>query len=162
MPYQTTGRDYDIAQICTNGHVVNANSIRFPEDNQNFCSKCGASTSTECQYCDTPIRGRHMHGPSHRRYRVPLYCHECSKPYPWTDALIKAAHELTDMADNLTDEERNNLKEDIDDLISNAPRVQAASIRANALATKAGIKDALISIFSNIASDTLAKVIRGW
>lgn len=142
---------YDVAQICTNGHVITGNSMEFPQHKQKFCSKCGASINGNVSGTNVGIWND-----------LPLHCHECGKPYPWTDAILKAAQELADMADNLTDGEREELKEDIGDLISNAPRAPAAAHRAKALATKAGIKDGLISIFSNIASDTLVKFMRGW
>ena len=110
---------YDMAQICRDGHIINMNANRYPEHNQKSCNRCGATTITDCQYCGTKIRGEYYVdgvinlGP--REFTAPLYCHECGKPYPWTDATLKAAQELVDMATDLTDGERSNLKEDIGD-----------------------------------------------
>ena len=33
---------YDVAQICTNGHVVNSSASSVPQSNQKYCTECGA------------------------------------------------------------------------------------------------------------------------
>lgn len=50
---------YDIAQICPNGHVINAQSRVRPEMNKQFCDRCGEQTLTECENCHKPIQGLH-------------------------------------------------------------------------------------------------------
>ena len=50
---------YDVAQICTNGHVTNWANKRWPEHNQARCSACGAATTTACESCKHPIRGEY-------------------------------------------------------------------------------------------------------
>ena len=54
---------YDIAQVCLNGHLINASTQRSPEFSKKFCSRCGAPTTTTCTQCDAPIQGEyHVEG----------------------------------------------------------------------------------------------------
>ena len=46
---------YDVAQICLNGHVINAYAKSEPNRNQKFCDECGASTMMQCEQCNTDI-----------------------------------------------------------------------------------------------------------
>ncbi len=155
---------YDVAQICTNGHVINEYSQKYPESNQKFCSKCGVSTITECQSCSTPIRGyHHVDGiVSISKFTPPRHCHECGKPYPWTDERIKAAREVVDDAPNLTEEERTEVKEDLDDLVHETPRAPVAANRFRRLLDKAGkpTLNAMRELLVEIASSTLNKSMR--
>jgi len=52
--------DYDVAQICLNGHVITELALK-PDYRQDFCSRCGARTITECEACHKGIRG-FLHG----------------------------------------------------------------------------------------------------
>jgi hypothetical protein len=160
---------YDIAQICLHGHVINMESSYYPEHNKRFCSHCGASTITTCQICNTPIRGLYHTNPNYPVYRVinppiPLFCHECGKPYPWALEILEAAKELADEAPNLSDDEKNQMKQDITDVISNSSRATVATNRLKRIVTKAGepIKNALIELLSKYASDVTVKLLRGW
>ncbi len=50
--------DYDIAQICKNGHVVSPGiQSSGDRDTETFCSRCGAETTTTCA-CGESIRGK--------------------------------------------------------------------------------------------------------
>ena len=84
---------YDVAQICSNGHVANSSSRELPQHNQKHCAQCGALTITTCPSCETPIRGYLWNtgvfpGPT---YKAPACCHECGMPYPWTQSKLQAA-----------------------------------------------------------------------
>ena len=158
--------EYDIAQICLRAHVTNAEYMDKPKHNQKFCSTCGSPTITTCQSCNAPIRGHSysrdpIYAPD---WKPPLYYHECGSPYPWTDELLRAAQELADEVPNLTDDEKKQMGQDITDIVHNAPRTPAAANRLKRLAIKAGesTKDAIIQLASNIASDALVKLTRGW
>jgi hypothetical protein len=156
---------YDTAQICLNGHVITASSIADPEYKMKFCEKCGAQTIDSCQNCRTPIRGdyhvRHVIAPSY--YSAPSFCHNCGKPYPWTDSKIRAAQELSDELDKLTDKEKDILKKSLDDIIRDTPQTQIASVRFKKLVTKAGPEaaTALKQILVDIASEAAKKAIWG-
>jgi len=43
--------DYDVAQICLNGHVINTLAGSHPESNKKFCSNCGSMTIMRCLEC---------------------------------------------------------------------------------------------------------------
>lgn len=157
---------YDTAQICLRGHVVTIQYNRRPELRQKFCTKCGERTITTCQSCGNPIMGlpRGYTRVGGVTPKPPLYCHECGKPYPWTDAILKAAHELADEAPNLSDEEREHMKEDINDIVRNTLRSPVAASRFSRLAAKAGkaTMSSFKELLTNIASDILVKLVRGW
>ncbi len=154
---------YDAAQICPNGHVVNATSVSFPEGNKKFCNKCGEPTITACQSCNSPIQGiLHISGSgfSSFEYAPPRFCHECGSIYPWTKVRLEAARELADEL-NLSNEEKETLKQSIKDLVQDTPRTQVAASRFKRLVAKAGpqvgamFRDILVDVLSETAKKTL-------
>ncbi|REJ29274.1 DUF2321 domain-containing protein [Caldibacillus debilis] len=90
---------YDIAQICLNGHVVNASYNSYPEHNQKYCVECGAKTIIKCLKCQTPIRGYYHVDTLIDHYTPPKFCHECGEPYPWTAKALNAAIELAELTE---------------------------------------------------------------
>ncbi len=154
---------YDTAQICLNGHVVNSMAGSVPGRNQKFCDKCGEPTITSCQYCTTSIRGYyHIQGIFGLcNYSPPSFCHNCGKPFPWTDTAVKAAQELADTLDSLTNEERNNLKRSLDDIVRETPRTTASANKFKRLMAKAGKEAAecFKAILINVASEEARKLI---
>src|SRR5215204_7155641 len=119
---------YDTAQICVNGHVINSSAGDFPNINAAYCPKCGAATLMNCPACKAPIRG-HYTVPgvlSILHFTSPAYCHSCGQPYPWTSVALAAARELADTLDDLTEDERVELKESIGHLIRETPRTPVA------------------------------------
>src|SRR5438552_2328328 len=86
--------DHDVAQLCLNGHVINPRSIEYPEFNQEFCEKCGETTTTDCPSCGSKIRGKTMGSLIAERFYAPNYCLKCGKPYPWTEHRLRTAKEL--------------------------------------------------------------------
>ncbi len=175
---------YDTAQICANGHVINWMSISKPEYNRGFCDKCGAPTITNCQYCDAKIMsyyhaGRFTLEKHDKRMReimdripnaaldyntaltLPIFCSNCGKPYPWTEAKLKAAQEFSDEIDNLSPEEREMLKKSFDDIIRDTPQTTVAATRFKRLVAKAGKTAAagLWYIIRDLVSETAKKII---
>jgi len=138
---------YDTAQICTNGHVINLEAMSHPERNKKFCDKCGAPTITECQNCGATIKGYYhlqdIFGPPvlTASYKARSFCHDCGKPYPWTEAALKAAQELSDELENLSPEERDLLKKSLDDIVRDTPQTPVAATRFKRLVAKAGPVD---------------------
>ena len=88
---------------------------------------------------------------------VPAFCPDCGKPYPWTEAKLKAARELADELDNLSLEERETLKKSLDDIIRDTPQTAVAATRFKRLVAKAGqvtangFRDTLVDILSEAA-----------
>ena len=156
---------YDTAQICTNGHVINSQSVYHPEHNRKFCDKCGALTITNCQKCNTPIRGYYHVPPmgtlDYTHLPLPSFCPECGKPYPWTEAKLKAAQELSDELDNLSPEERSLLKKSLNDIIRDTPQTTVAATRFKRLVAKAGkaAADGFRDILVDVLSETAKKII---
>ncbi|WP_234121147.1 DUF2321 domain-containing protein [Clostridium hydrogenum] len=158
MPY------YHIAQICLNGHKITTAADDSPELKENFCSKCGAATITNCPDCNTSIRGYYeVEGVFSlgNKYKVPSYCHNCGKPYPWTKTALESAKSLIDEDENLNSDEKKQFFDTLPDLIveSPTPKTQLAAARFKRFISKAatytadGVKDIIV----NIASETIKK-----
>lgn len=154
---------YDTAQICMNGHVVTSSLNKTPEWGRQSCIHCGASTISKCQNCDTDIKGTyHIPGVLDiRRYERPNFCHDCSKPYPWTREKIKAALKLISELDKLDDEKRKLLKEDLGNIMNDTPQTTAAANRFKKSVAKTGrnITRTFEDILADIVSDTARKII---
>ena len=148
---------YDVAQICQNGHVANSSFIDFPQFNQNFCEKCGASTITKCQDCNAPIRG-YYRGSMSGGYDVPSFCINCGQPYPWTKSRLQAAHELAQEIDNISDEDRIVLQKSIDELAKDTPSTPVAVTRFKKIMVKAGQTTA--GMFREILVDVLSEAAK--
>ena len=172
---------YDTAQICTNGHVITESSVSSPQLTQKFCDKCGASTITNCPNCNTPIRGYYHE--AHLAFEEidtmvneivnpppetilnydtsPSFCPECGKPYPWTEAKLKAAKELSDELENLSSEERETLKKSLDDIVRDTPQTTVAANRFKKLVAKAGkvAADGFRDILVDVLSEAAKKII---
>ncbi|MFC2060747.1 DUF2321 domain-containing protein [Chloroflexota bacterium] len=63
---------------------------------------------------------------NHIDLSLPIFCPDCGKPYPWTEAKLRAAQELTDLQEDLSLEEREILKKSIDDIVRDAPQATVA------------------------------------
>jgi hypothetical protein len=145
---------YDVGLVCLNGHAVNSDSRSSPEHNVKFCKQCGEKTIDACPACGVAIRGSYnvagildMH-----EWPVPKHCHGCGAPYPWTErkkeALLAGIAEL----DELTEAERDKLKEAIPDVLSETPKTETAVARYKKAIIKAG------AIGGKLLNDILTKV----
>ena len=156
---------YDVAQICENGHIANSMARDNPARNQDHCDKCGSPTIMACPSCQTVIRGfYHASVPSiFDKYTVPAFCYNCGDPFPWTDAALRAAKDLADELDGLTDGERETLKKSLPELVRETPRTRVAETRFKKTMRKVG-KDgyeAMRAILTDIISETARKAIFG-
>lgn len=155
---------YDTAQICIEGHPINCMSVSSPEHNRKFCRKCGAKAITNCENCSAPIKGFY-HDPwasrpgNLSRFTPRSFCDNCGKPYPWTEAKLKAARELTDLLEDLSTEEREILKKSFDDIMLDIPQTTVAATQFKRLAAKVGKVAAqqLRKLVVDIASETAKK-----
>jgi hypothetical protein len=78
--------EYDIMQVCLQGHKITEYYSSQPEHRQNYCEQCGSETITSCQECGADIRGNYdVEGAAvvGSETDVPSYCHDCGEPYPW-------------------------------------------------------------------------------
>jgi hypothetical protein len=146
--------EYDIAQVCENGHKINEYARTVPKFNHDYCEICGAKGIRQCPHCQTPIRGGFLGFP----YTVPKYCGGCGRPYPWTRAKIQAAHELAQELDSLTMQERDALEKSIDDLVKDSPRTEVAIMRFKKLVVKAGFGAA--TVFHDTLVDVVSESVK--
>ncbi len=97
------------------------------------------------------------------RYKPPSYCHDCGTAYPWTESMLEAAKELADELDGISAEEKEKLKESLNDLVREGPRTKLAETRFKKIMMKAGKEglDAMKSILIDIVSETIKKSLFG-
>nr|DAL11009.1 MAG TPA_asm: Primosomal protein N' [Caudoviricetes sp.] len=121
--------------------------------NETYCSLCGSKIISTCPSCNSPLRGDYYANKAHYRYgaitfdghgqkilsgfneelqshqtQIPAYCYNCGKPYPWTEARLKAAENIIDMIDELSEEQKQKLVEFIPDLLIETPRSEYAAL----------------------------------
>lgn len=159
---------FDTAQVCMNGHMINACVRRNPEFNQKCCDKCGAPTITNCEKCNSPVQGLRMNtsflAPDPGRHIAPRgFCYECGAPYPWTKARLDAAKEFADMLEGLSDDEREKLKESLTDLVADTPRTALAATKWKFYLAKAGqfVADGFKEVMYDIAVEAAKRGIWG-
>jgi hypothetical protein len=155
---------YRVAQICINGHVINDSADEFSERNKKFCSYCGQPTIMNCPSCKESIRGFYyvsgVISLSHI-YSEPSFCHNCGKPYPWTESKLNAAQELISEDERLSKEDKETLSLALPDLVTDTPKTQLAATRFKKLISKAvsatgeGLKQILVDIVSESAKKML-------
>jgi hypothetical protein len=83
----------DAQQVCLNGHQITDNCSRSPETCKKYCPTCGEVTIVQCPFCQAQIPGyTFCEGViSIHPVKVPPHCHNCGKPYPWTDRKQKVS-----------------------------------------------------------------------
>jgi hypothetical protein len=158
--------EYDVAQVCLNGHVVN-HSYRFlPQHNCDHCSQCGEKTIIECPECQTNIRGQYRvkgFGGFEKINQAPAFCHKCGASYPWTESRLSAAREYVRELDRLTENERGILERSLDDLLRDTPNTQVAALRFKTLTAKVGPAaiEVLKGILIEVVKESAKKAIWG-
>jgi hypothetical protein len=153
--------EHDIAQICLNGHIVNDAVKRFPQFSSKFCRKCGQPTIEKCPACNMPIKGRYHAPGTAKESPLPLYCHDCGKPYPWTRSIIDTAIELISEEDDLTEEEKGKISSSLVDIISHTPRTPLAAIRVKKVFDKMSDtgKEGFKQLLSQITTESAQRII---
>lgn len=131
---------FDTAQICLSGHVVNLHAHLHPELNSSFCNECGEETIIKCPSCSAPIRSVEYYYEENYlgqnvpqlvatwNYQVPAYCHACGTPYPWTQSRIETVSTIIDTLPDLSPEKVKQLKEFIPDIMSETPKTTLAAL----------------------------------
>ncbi len=142
--------EFDVAQICPNGHVITASAGSSPEFKKAHCPECGDATLMACPKCQTPIQGRYLGGLG-LDYKRPSCCYNCGQAFPWTERKQQAAIDL--FIDEVQDEEqRKQFKESVEQIAKDTPQAQVASNRIVKLLAKfpgyAGkaIRDILVEV----------------
>ena len=157
---------YDTAQICFNGHIINTRAETEPEYNKGHCTGCGAVTITSCPKCGAKILGQLHPSPKYLALPVlgpPKFCWNCGMPYPWTEARLKAAHDLANEIEQISASERKILTDSLDELVKESPQTEVAAIRVKKMMRKAGTEaaHALREVLVDIISEAARKAIFG-
>lgn len=159
--------NYDTAQVCLYGHIITQAAESSPQLQKKYCKKCGQPTIMECQGCGKKIQGKyHTRGVlvvSSKTPPPPNFCHECGKPYPWTETRIQAAKELADELDELSDDEKEKLKKSLDEMAQDSAIAEVAGTRFKKIMSKVGKESyaAMIKVVTDILSETAKKTLFG-
>lgn len=144
---------YATALICNNGHLLCSNLERHPEQKNRFCPHCSAPAISQCPHCSAPIHGDLIRKsstevltsfetpfisdtPSYtcvKHCHVPAYCPNCGQPFPWTETLLTQADRIIDLVDDLTEEQKCQLKQCFPNLITDTPESQYSALLADKL-----------------------------
>jgi len=87
---------YDVQQVCMNGHQITSRYHANPELRKNFCRECGEKTIFQCPECNTPIKGFYdIPGViSLGHTEVPSHCDSCGQAFPWQTRKIELTREV--------------------------------------------------------------------
>jgi hypothetical protein len=135
-------------------HQIDVMASRAARDRNQlptFCPKCGAKNISNCLHCQRPIMHRYAG-------EIVAYCGGCGEPFPWTEAALTAAKELTDELDELTSDEKTTLKASLAELTSDTARTPLAESRFKKLMAKVGAPAA--TAIQNIMVNVLTAEVR--
>lgn len=165
--------NYDVQQVCENGHQITDCYNTIPEQQKRFCQKCGAASITVCPSCGGGIQGAQL-GISqsftearagHKRWvpvmhaDVPSYCHSCGKPYPWTENKIVTAIQIFAEFSSLDENEKKTIEQDINNIAKDIPQAELSANRIKRIWGKYG--PIAYEIIMEFASRTAAKILKG-
>lgn len=146
--------------------MINGYYIKRPQHNRNFCERCGAETITICESCKVEIHGYYIVQAvifSRSEFKIPYFCHNCGKPYPWTETKIKIAQERIKELEDVSSEDREILNQNIQNIAVDNPKTELATMKINKVIKKY-IKTTgkiIYKIFIDIASETAKKMLKG-
>lgn len=157
-------RRYDVQQVCNNGHKITGRYVERPEDRQKRCPNCGEITTVACPNCGKEIRGdrieEELNGciESVKRVRVPSYCANCGKPYPWTERKIRAAIQTFAEFGNLDESEKKTIDQDVVNIARDVPEAELSARRIKRIWEKCS--RAGYEVIMELASRTAAKILK--
>ena len=156
---------YDVSQVCLNGHVINGAFRLKPEDNADFCAQCGEKTTTQCPKCSKEIRGAKLTKDIRGRLQIcqylniaPAYCSKCGEPYPWTESKIVTAIQIFAQFGNLEENEKKTIEQDINNIAKDIPQAELSAMRIKRIWQKYG--KVAYEIIMEFASRTAAKILK--
>lgn len=132
---------YHTAQICKNGHIINHRADTEPLRNKPYCSSCGSETLISCPSCNAKILGDYEvegFGFPLSYDIAPAFCHNCGKPYPWTESALLAAAGLIYEEENIPDDLKDRTVETLTDVIVETPKTTLAATRLKKCLASAG------------------------
>ena len=157
-------RNYDVQQVCENGHQATGCYYIRAEQRQEFCQKCGARTIIACPTCKTEIQGDRIGESWTREFNrlgsahVPSYCANCGEPYPWTKNRIMTAIQILTEFGKLDEKEKGTIEQDINNVARDIPQAELSAMRIKQIWEKCS--RAGYEIIMEFASRTAAKVLK--
>jgi len=156
---------YDVSQVCLNGHIRNDTIHLHPESNEEYCARCGEKTITQCPGCSADIRGAMLIQRPRSRPQAcesltaaPAYCLKCGKPYPWTENKIKTAIQIFTEFGNLDKTERKTIEDDIKNIAKDVPQAELSAMRIKRIWEKYG--RVAYNVIMEFASKTAAEILK--
>ena len=156
---------YDTAQICRNGHLINSTIRLSPQRSKQFCDQCGIDTISNCDHCKAAIRGAFYYFRLNQPMAstttpIPAFCEKCGKPFPWTESRWEAALDLADQL-ALDIPERTLLEKSIEELIRDTPKAPAEAMRFKNIVERAApwAMDAFNRILISVLSEPVKRLI---
>lgn len=165
--------NYDVQQVCENGHQITGCYQISKSERQDFCQKCGAATMTACPSCGGEIQGAQIVDsrdlyetitkveprmvPMHH-VNVPSWCSNCGKPYPWTADKIATAIQILEEFGNLNDEEKRTIEQDINNIAKDTPKTELSAMRIKRILAKCGT--VAYNVIMEFASKTAAEILK--
>jgi len=148
---------YDTAQVCLSGHVITHRVKECASRTKNFCTICGEPTTTKCSNCSAPIKGFYSGDSILADYTRPNYCHDCGKPYPWTENAIIESSIVIDKDLELSIEDKEEFKQAITSLVKSkeSPSRFKTFLKKTSKATAQSLKDILIDVLSESISKSI-------
>lgn len=164
-------QEYDVQQVCENGHQITGGFHTWPDERKKFCQECGEPTITSCPECGADIQGAKMRhimtvsdfGVSHHRkalediVSVPSYCSNCGAPYPWTRKRIQAAIQMFAEFGKLEDKENETIEQDVENIAKDVPETELSAMRIKRIWEKYGpiAYNVIMELTSRTAAHTL-------
>lgn len=156
-----TGRHPDgqhcTAQICLKGHIQHCDGMPF--ESKTHCTKCGEACIDTCRHCNEPIRGVAIYQ-HESTYSLPHFCHGCGRPYPWMDEKLRTAHELLNHDDKLTFDEKKNLWDDLQYVMSD-PKAELVPAKKKLINIMLGNATELVrQTLTELVAKTTAEILK--
>lgn len=129
--------NYNGASICINGHVLS----KYEANLQKYCSTCGKEVISSCPHCRASIHGLLVLDFAYignRPYNRPDYCHNCGKPYPWTEAALQNAILLIQEEEELSEQLKASVIQSLPDIVTETPGTNLAVVRLKKCIASAG------------------------
>ncbi len=157
--------NYDVQQVCENGHQITGCYHIGEGERQEFCQKCGAPTIIACPICNKEIQGDKLgedwdgYWDSVESAIVPSYCSNCGKPYPWTENKIMTAIQIFAEFGNLDEQEQKDIEQDINNITKDIPQAEFSAMRIKRIWEKYG--PFAYNVVMEFASKTAAEILKG-
>ena len=176
--YSKTTKENLKSAICEKGHLQLSTLYFYEVYPNSYCKECGSKIIDKCPHCNAEIQGGvayHRTGRESVVYRdlttktekypnntVPKYCHNCGKPYPWTEAFLNTYKDTLSLVLENEKELQSKIYNTTEELVKN--NFDLKSPMANffkLLLNKTGdlAKDVVVNTLSSIASEQFLQFV---